>query len=145
MDSLDFEFVSISDAKKASDESQSKIAVSGKPEAEQEEKKDWAKARKQQVPFDLELQPETQKWIDDLPEEIRPVNLAEQFARVANNIARVWRRPAVCDDVLDELLVDHRGTRQGFPPEVAMEISALAEYYRKVVYPRKENLWQISV
>ena len=142
MDSLEFEFVSLSEAKAAAAQAATKIAVNGEAKKSEVEQ-DWVSKRQQQISFDLELQPETQQWLDDFPEEVRPVNLARQFARVANKIARAWRRPAICDGVFEELLIDHRGTRQGFPEEVAMEISALAEYYRTVAYPKKSDVWTL--
>lgn len=142
MDPLDFEFVPLDQAKKVADEAQSKIAVNEKSEAVQEET-DWTKVRKPQLPFDLELQQDTAQWLLSLPKEVRPLHLARQFPSVLNNIARAWKRPTVCDKVLDELMVDHRGTRKGFPPEVAMEISIVAEYYRTVAYPKKDDVWML--
>lgn len=139
-DPLDFEFVSLSDAKKVSEEAQANIAVNRKPETVQEEQ-DWTKVRQPQIAFDLQLQQETAEWLLGLPNDIRPLHLAKKFPRVANNIARAWRRPAICDDVFEELMIDHRGTRQGFPEEVAMEIATLAEYYRAVAYPKKDDVW----
>lgn len=142
MNSLDFEFVSLAEATEAASQAAAKIAVNGKPEVAQVEQ-DWTKARKQPVAFEFELQPETDQWVSSLPSEIRPVNLVEKFPRIANNIARVWRRPVVCDKLLDELLIDHRGTRQGFPVDVALDILHLKEHYVTVVFPEKRDVWTL--
>jgi hypothetical protein len=106
-------------------------------------KKDWSLERKPQSREDLELQPSTIQWLKDLPDSVRPVHLPKEFARVANNIASTWKRPLECDKVFTDLLLDNRGTRQGFPLKVLAEIYALSEYYSTVVFPKtkKPNLW----
>jgi hypothetical protein len=50
-----------------------------------------------------------------LPYAVRPIELASRFPRIANSIAELWRRVARCEEYLDSLLVDHRGDRTGFP------------------------------
>jgi hypothetical protein len=41
-----------------------------------------------------------------------------KFPHIAERIGSLWGTKA-CDAYLDELLIDDRGNRQGFPPEVA--------------------------
>jgi hypothetical protein len=47
------------------------------------------------------------------------------YARLANRFAAVWENPAQTEAVFDELMIDHRGGRLGFPPLVAGELMRL--------------------
>jgi hypothetical protein len=77
------------------------------------------------------LLPDTLKWMALLPQKLRPFTLARRYPRIANEICRQWRLPARCGRYMEELLiVDSAGRkRQGFPPQVASEIAALAGYH----------------
>ena len=76
------------------------------------------------------LLPVTIKWIRGLPDEVRPIALANQFARIANVLALDWNKPDICRRYLGELLFDHRrGNRRGFPLDVHRELEALRDYY----------------
>ncbi len=110
---------------------------------EDTKRKGWSSMRGTQTHYDLELQPETQKWLEELPESVRPIHLPKEFARVANNIASTWKRPLECDKVFADLLLDNRGTRQGFPLKVLAEIYALSEYHSTIVFLRtkKPDSW----
>jgi hypothetical protein len=61
---------------------------------------------------------------------------------VVNHIACLWRRPAHLDRYFDDLLIDKRGGRQGFPFAVANELAVLKDYYETEVYPKRECVWQ---
>ena len=74
--------------------------------------------------------PVTIRWVARLPAEVRPVALLRQFPRIANVVARAWNDPAEIQAVLDDLLVDRRGGRQGFPLEVTEELLVLRDYYQ---------------
>lgn len=50
-----------------------------------------------------------------------PVHIAERFPRILARIADQWGTAAL-DDYLDSLMLCDRDGRQGFPPEVAMEL-----------------------
>ena len=116
MESLEFEKVSISDVRR-------EIDAQAKRSAEAElvpERAPQASAV---------LLDETSLWIAELPANVRPITLARQFPRIANSIAELWRRVARCKEYLDTLVVDERGDRSGFPPEVAQELTELHEYY----------------
>lgn len=71
-----------------------------------------------------------------LPDDVRPRELAEQFPRIVNKMAEIWKRPVLMDRLFDDLLVDRRGGRQGFPLGVLFEITTLKDHYQTVLYPR---------
>jgi len=68
--------------------------------------------------------------------------LERQFGRIAEKIAETWPRTD-CARYIDSLLVDERGGRQGFPPEVVSELfllHALLEDHR----PSPRDRWDGS-
>ncbi len=75
-----------------------------------------------------QLLPVTEKWIQTLPEEVRPRALLPQFPRIANKLARTRDDPGEFCMYLDQLLTDQRGARRGFPADVHNELSVLREY-----------------
>jgi hypothetical protein len=79
-------------------------------------------------------------WIARLPPLMRPMELARQFPRVANRICELWKRPSQCDVYMRELIMSKRGDRRGFPPEVAKEISDLADHY-VTLFPYRHSIW----
>jgi hypothetical protein len=74
----------------------------------------------------------TTVWMAELPQAVRPVNLARRFPRIANSIAELWPRGARCEEYLFTLVVDLRGDRTGFSPEVAQELTALRSYFSEL-------------
>jgi hypothetical protein len=76
-----------------------------------------------------------------LPEHVRPVMLAAQFARIANDIFAAWDEPASCRRHLQSLLIDRRGTRKGFAHGVLRELLALRSYYNSL-HPMRESAWE---
>jgi hypothetical protein len=66
--------------------------------------------------------------------------LPAQFPRVLNRIADVWNRPLVADQMFDDLLLDGRGGREGFPSSVIQELTCLRAYHL-VLYPKKIDPW----
>lgn len=71
------------------------------------------------------------QWMLSLPAELRPIELLRRYARVANQLAAHWHDPAECTRQLEELVLDRRGGRQGFPPAVAAELQRLQEYWQR--------------
>ena len=65
------------------------------------------------------LLPSTQKWLDALPRRVRPHSLCESYPRIANLIAAMWGDAKGLKAYFEELLIDRRGNRRGFTPEVA--------------------------
>ena len=70
-------------------------------------------------------------WLRSLPPTLRPMHLCNAFPRVANRIALAWSDPDLADSVFNDLLLDRRGNRKGFPPAVASEILRLHAYHEQ--------------
>lgn len=76
------------------------------------------------------------------PPQDGPCALERQFKRISDKIAESWPTPA-CARYVDSLLVDSRGGRAGFPPEVVSELfllHALLEDHN----PSRRDLWEHS-
>jgi hypothetical protein len=82
----------------------------------------------------------TRTWLASLPEDVRPVELARQFPRIANRLRHLWKQVARCEVYLNALLVDRRGTRKGFPAKISHELEALREYHA-LLYPSGRTTW----
>ena len=87
------------------------------------------------------LAPETIAWLAAFPVNVRPRLLPVQFVRIANALCRAWRVRAKCLAYLDDLLIDSRGTRGGFPLGVALELARLKDYFETVVFPTPQSVW----
>ena len=72
-----------------------------------------------------ELSPATRQWLKVIPAALRPLELCRTYPRVANRIALCWDDVGLVDTVFNELLVDSRGGREGFPSAVAAELLRL--------------------
>jgi len=68
--------------------------------------------------------------------------LSVRFPSVLNRIADVWRHPAQAERCFDELLLNSRGKRQGFPQPVLSEIASLRHYYLTRVFPKRIDPWE---
>ena len=126
-DSLEFERISIDEASKAIDRRVRPKTVT-----------DWDAERRPAPPEPLTEA--AAAWLVTLPIAVRPRELARKFPRIANRLCELWRRPAQCDRYFKTLMMDERGGRKGFPPEVAAELSTLAAHYSSV-YPYRHSVW----
>jgi hypothetical protein len=90
---------------------------------------------------DLALNSAGQALLASIEETARPKALAAQFPRIVNRMAKMWKSPVQMDRCLEELLTDTRGTRQGFPLDVLMELSTLKDYYQSRVFPTHRDVW----
>lgn len=136
-DVVAFEKVSIAEAK---------AALHGK-EQPSRRARDWTYARSPLQSSDVKLEDATIEWLLDLPEHVRPLRLARKFPRIANKLSREWKRPVNCDRIFDELMIDYRGTRQGFPFEVAKEITELRAYFSEEVFKFNKfnsDMWVVA-
>lgn len=88
-----------------------------------------------------ELSPRAVKWLESLDEKVRPRVLPGLYVRIANNIADRWSEPDLMRAYFDELLVDRRHDRAGFPDDIVMELSALKYHYDKDLFPLREDVW----
>ena len=91
---------------------------------------------------DLSLCPEARTVLRSIANPFLPIHLACRFPRVMNRIAHLWHRPAQLDAYFDDLLIDRRGGRQGFPFAVVSELGVLKAYYETQIYPKRECVWQ---
>jgi len=73
------------------------------------------------------LLPSTQTWLDALPRRVQPHTLCEFYPRVANLIAAMWEDTESLRAYFDELLVDRRRGRRGFPPDVFNDLRVLRD------------------
>ena len=61
-----------------------------------------------------------------------PYRLEERFARIVGRIAELWLSPQL-EHYFNELLMDRRGGRQGFPPEIMSELMTLYATHTSIV------------
>lgn len=88
----------------------------------------WAALRRAPRADEHLLAPATRAWLRRLPPRRRPLQLCERFARVANRIAWCWEDDELVAQVFDDLLVDRRGGRRGFPGPLLRELQRLRDY-----------------
>jgi hypothetical protein len=86
------------------------------------------------------LLPRTVRWMETLPPDFQPRQTCETFPRIANAIAALWTAPEGLTEYLDDLLVDKRGQRQGFPVRVLSELHALSAYNATFLRPSERRL-----
>ena len=82
----------------------------------------------------------TQKWLDTLPRRVQPRALCSSYPRIANLIAAMWADTEALRAYFDELLVDRRRGRRGFPLDVFDDLRVLREY-RAASYPYAMSKW----
>lgn len=85
----------------------------------------WQRLREPPRPQDLVLSSLAQRWCESLQQRYRPTQLCARFPRLANRLALCWNDEALASRVLDDLVVDKRRNRTGFPPEVSQELIRL--------------------
>ena len=129
LDTVEFQERSTANAKRE---------VEGKPQEVTE--RAWPGMRARNQPNSHVLLDTTLTWLARLPKDVRPMVLAGRYPRIANNIADIWRRVARCEEYLDTLVVDRRGTRKGFPPDVAHELNNLRGFYAEL-HPDNRSGW----
>jgi ankyrin repeat protein len=76
-------------------------------------------------------------------EDRYPVELERQFPRILNKIAELWGMPEM-SAYFDELLVDSRGNRKGFPPEVVQEIFFLNTLFIQRAGKEPSDIWVLE-
>jgi hypothetical protein len=84
---------------------------------------DWAQVRRVRAPE--RLLPETERWAESLPAAMKPASLLAIYPRLANRVAIAWRDAGDVQEVLDDLLIDRRGGRRGFPAPVRADLVRL--------------------
>jgi hypothetical protein len=100
----------------------------------------WIPFRKPPRAEDLVLNEQARAWAQALPRHARADNLVRLYARIANKLALLWPDPEACSAYFDDLLIDRRGGRKGFPPEVGKELVALRVHHM-ALYPTQCQPW----
>ncbi len=90
---------------------------------------DYALLRATERAQDKELSAAAFKWLAALPKGVRPIELGRSFPRIVNQFAAMWPYPDAVDAYLQELLIDQRGNRQGFPLPIAIELANLRAHF----------------
>ena len=80
-------------------------------------------------------------WMQQLPPRVQPSRTADRFPHIVNSFADCWSAPQRCRDYFEQLLIDRRGERLGFPKPIASELAALKDYYDSVVHPTEQTVW----
>jgi hypothetical protein len=80
-------------------------------------------------------------WLQSLPRDVRPYNLAQRYPRICNRLVERWKYPDLMIPYFEDLLMAGRGGRQGFPMTIAMEIAGLKEHYQATVSAKKDDVW----
>ena len=84
-----------------------------------------------------------QEYLCEAP-HLYPQNLERQFPRVLSKIVAAWSSRESISALFSELLIDQRGDRQGFPPEIVREIFQLSIFYDGLSPARKaaSDVWR---
>ncbi len=88
--------------------------------------------RRPAAPQDLRLSPEGEALIASIPADQRPLRLAERYPRIVNHMSQIWHRRAEVERYLTELMIDHRGDRQGFAYDIVLELMSLREHFDSI-------------
>ena len=97
--------------------------------------------RKEPSPEQQQLSERARELVSALDESLRPTVLAARYPRILNKVAELWRRPTLMDRYFDELLMDDRGGRQGFPLNILLELTTLKEHYHSAAFPMRTGIW----
>jgi hypothetical protein len=121
-DGLSFEVVSLDQAREALDE-----PPAGVPQLRRMSVADWASRRRALSEAERRLSRAATQWLLSLPRESRPVELLRRYPRIANRLSERWDDTPASLHLLDELVLDRRGGRIGFPRPVLLELQCLRE------------------
>ena len=66
-----------------------------------------------------------------LPRELRPLELMRRYPRIANRLCEHWDDASASLPLLEDLVLDRRGGRMGFPRPVVLELQALQEHLQR--------------
>ena len=86
---------------------------------------DWARVRSPVRPQDLALSSMAQAWLASFRPNEQPSALCQSYPRIANRLALCWGDLSLAALVLDQLIMDKRSGRAGYPPEVTKDLLKL--------------------
>lgn len=139
MDHIAFVKVSLEEAKATLDNEI--VPANSRPRVSER----WSSNQRAAKCDEQELSAETFKWLASLPANVQPRALGLQYPRIANRLAEIWQRPLQCERYLDDLMIDQRGSRSGFPPEVAAEIAALKLHFLSNTSTIRYDVWDTRI
>jgi hypothetical protein len=84
---------------------------------------------------DRVLVSETHVWLRRIPGRLQPKQLCRFYPRVANRLARCWHDTVAFETLVQDLLVDRRGGRAGFPPRIVVELQVLRQFRERHLDP----------
>ena len=101
------------------------------------------KADDRKKPEETSINAKAEAWIAKLPDDMRPKVTIEKYPRIVNKMAALWNHPDDFMLYVDDLLVDLRGKRAGFPLAVVMELATIKDHYEMKVHPERSKayLW----
>jgi hypothetical protein len=101
-----------------------------------------AKAKARRTEFSpRQLNDRSKAIVKEIPKDSQPIETCKNFPHIMNLISASWHEPKAFVKTLDELLMDERGGRQGFPFAIIVELTDLREYYFAAVRPESRKLW----
>ncbi|MGA7179132.1 MAG: hypothetical protein WBX11_06020 [Thiobacillaceae bacterium] len=101
----------------------------------------WVAQRAPEKPGDQILSLEALAWFDSLPQDVRPNNLAQRYPRICNRVVDRWKYPDLMVHFFDDLLMDSRAGRKGFPMIIALEIASLKEHFLATLSVTNDDVW----
>ena len=119
-DALPFEATDFAAARRALDELPPGLEV-----ARQLRPLRWEGRRRAAEATDQAILGRTVDWILNLAPDARPMHLADSIPRIANALAERWSDPEAAGEFVSDLLIDRRGGRRGFPPDIKKELVML--------------------
>lgn len=126
-DPLEFQVVGVDEAREALEKGHDILTRPGAlmPEPPSFDRGVLKRALPPAAPPSDPLPRETVRWIASLPAEARPLHLFMHYPKIGNRLALLWANPQDAQALFDDLLLDHRGDRQGFPKEVFDDLMRL--------------------
>jgi hypothetical protein len=92
-------------------------------------------------PKRTELSPDAVRLLAQLPARLRLPTLPAAFPHIVNRLAQVWQRPGEFERYMEELLLNSRVDRHGFPLQIVAELTALRECHQSKQQPKKNDPW----
>lgn len=123
LEALDFEPVDVEEAKKALD----RDGLIGNIAPTRSQMQSSKPEVMRQAPARQELPTGTVRWALTLPTENRPLFILTHYPKIANKLAEIWSDRACVQAYFDELMLDHRGDRAGFPQEAFNDLMRLQQ------------------
>lgn len=81
------------------------------------------------------------RLLASLPNKVKLTATVEQYPHVLNRLADLWTRPHDLDRAFNDLLMDDRVDRQGFPFDVVLELTGLRDFYTRFLRPKRDSAW----